>query len=404
MKIKFKCPCGKILLADSAAAGKKAKCPNCGQVVQVPSPPEQSPKFVSPEPKSAPQPAPQAAQTKIPDLEDDLSMAPLDDMSLAANESSSMVVKGANTPVLKGKSKPAPAAKTAKPLPPSAGNKTIWNETEADAYGLKSEPEQPCPKCGKPMPAQAVLCVACGYNRKTGATVAGLTGAPGGDPATAKAGSKPSGRGLSRPRFSRNTLRIVIACAVGGVALLAYGLREKKLADAASQQPEKISLAQLIQRGPEGNPNLILSNFQLCSNFAYQAKMDAGAPKGDWTAVWVPIVAADPAAGAPGIANQATNVQALIYSTHTPNQQELIAKLAVPQLPGMVTNQIQSLNSKEKDILSHSYPTINFDRCIIFEEGRTPSSSEKISLLLAGGSALMFIALCFIVKPIFWPA
>lgn len=35
-KLKFTCRCGKSLSADATAAGKKAKCPNCGQVVQIP--------------------------------------------------------------------------------------------------------------------------------------------------------------------------------------------------------------------------------------------------------------------------------------------------------------------------------------------------------------------------------
>src|SRR5262245_26636587 len=41
VKIKFACACGKKLAADASAAGRKAKCPACGQAVQVPqSPPE----------------------------------------------------------------------------------------------------------------------------------------------------------------------------------------------------------------------------------------------------------------------------------------------------------------------------------------------------------------------------
>lgn len=37
-KIKFRCACGKSLPADEAAAGKKAKCSGCGQIVTIPSP------------------------------------------------------------------------------------------------------------------------------------------------------------------------------------------------------------------------------------------------------------------------------------------------------------------------------------------------------------------------------
>jgi hypothetical protein len=39
-KIKFSCSCGKRLAAHPNAAGKKAKCPSCGQIVQIPALPK----------------------------------------------------------------------------------------------------------------------------------------------------------------------------------------------------------------------------------------------------------------------------------------------------------------------------------------------------------------------------
>ncbi len=38
MPIKVTCSCGKTLTAPDAAAGKRAKCPGCGQVITVPAP------------------------------------------------------------------------------------------------------------------------------------------------------------------------------------------------------------------------------------------------------------------------------------------------------------------------------------------------------------------------------
>src|SRR5260221_10398011 len=72
MKLKFKCNCGKVLVADMAAAGKKAKCPNCGKVVQVPRPPEPNP--------AAPNVAiPKPAEPKKAAQDSDLGFAPIDD-------------------------------------------------------------------------------------------------------------------------------------------------------------------------------------------------------------------------------------------------------------------------------------------------------------------------------------
>ena len=38
MPIKVKCKCGKILSAPDTLAGKKAKCPKCKQIIQIPTP------------------------------------------------------------------------------------------------------------------------------------------------------------------------------------------------------------------------------------------------------------------------------------------------------------------------------------------------------------------------------
>jgi hypothetical protein len=37
---------------------------------------------------------------------------------------------------------------------------------------LQAPPDAPCPACGAKMSPQAILCMSCGYNRKTGSTVA----------------------------------------------------------------------------------------------------------------------------------------------------------------------------------------------------------------------------------------
>jgi hypothetical protein len=80
------------------------------------------------------------------------------------------------------------------------------------------------------------------------------------------------------------------------------------------------------------------------------------------------------------------------------NENELIQKLAVPQLRGMVTNQIKSLNAKERELLQKHYPGINFDRCLIIDEGREPTSSGLIALYLAGGGGLILFGLAMTAK------
>ena len=60
---------------------------------------------------------------------------------------------------------------------------------------------------------------------------------------------------------------------------------------------------------------------------------------------------------------------------------------------GMVVNEIESLDSEEKRILSESYPGIDFDRCTIFEHGRKPKGMGMIAAYIGGGGLLALLGL-----------
>jgi hypothetical protein len=206
-------------------------------------------------------------------------------------------------------------------------------------------------------------------------------------------------RGIAHAFLSR----AVIAPVVIGIVFLGVGFKEQKLADTSSAEPEPISLARLLERGPNGNPNLILSDFELCENWVYEKKTMVGVAVGEWTKVWVPIVPTSDAnrAGA-GFVNlqDPQNIRTLILSSRVHNENEVAPTLAVKQLSGMVINQIAALSSKEKDLLRQGYPGVNFDNVIIFEENRQPASSEKIGWLLAGGGLLVIVGIGIAVKKI----
>ena len=370
-KIKFFCACGKKLSAEVSAAGRKAKCPGCGQVVQVPQP----------------MPAPAG-------VEPDLGLAPIADLppieapatpSIAAATSRSS--PASPPPLARPSASPlVPIISAPPPLPGTAGQavKSIWDEEEE--YRMQAPPEAPCPNCGAAMAPYAVLCMACGYNRQMKTVTAAATLAPVAKQKRAPfawMGRSGRGRGIG-------SLRLAIGLAVVGVIVLSLGIKEKSLSDASSAEPEQISLAKLIERGPEGNANIILTDYKLSSKFIGQKKTIGGQPVGDWTKVWVPIVRPS-LLGLGAAAQEATGneIHAIIYSTHVSNEGELIAKLGRPPLHGMVTNRIKSLSSKEKDLLRERYPGIDCDRCLIIDEGRTPTSSELITLYLGGGGLLL---------------
>jgi len=367
VKIKFACTCGKKLSADASAAGRKAKCPACGQAVQVPQP------------------------SAAAGSEADLGLAPIDDL---ASELAPRPVKSAavaSRPTVPAAA--SPASSTPPPLPGAAAPavKSIWDEEEE--YRLQTPPDAPCPNCGAAMASHAVVCMACGYNRQMKTVTAAGTLAPGATPAP-KATRKRSSpfAWLSRPRQGRQigSLRLPIALAVVGGIVFFLGVKEKKLSDASSHEPEQVSLAKLIDRGPEGNANIILTDYKICPNIVFEKKTVGGQMVGEWTKVWVPIVRPNLLGlGAAAQAAAGNEIHALIFSTHVSNEGELVAKLGRPPLRGMITNRIKSLSTKEKELLRQGYPGIDCDRCLIVDEGRTPTSAELITLYLGGGGLLL---------------
>jgi hypothetical protein len=112
--ISVQCPCGKKLKAPATAVGRKAKCPKCGNVMTVTAP-AAPPK--PPKPKAPPAPP---SREEIDDALYDLAA---DAQSAAA-------------------SAPAPVRNV-------------------------------CPSCQSPMASGAVLCTACGYDTRTGKSLAG---------------------------------------------------------------------------------------------------------------------------------------------------------------------------------------------------------------------------------------
>src|SRR5205085_11537403 len=101
--------------APASAIGRKAKCPNCGNILTIPLPQQRKP--VAPEPE--------------PDADDNLDAM----YALAQQEASS-------------------------------------------ATTAHADQSHQCPSCGGAMSAGAVLCVTCGYNMRTRSKVKAKADAP----------------------------------------------------------------------------------------------------------------------------------------------------------------------------------------------------------------------------------
>jgi hypothetical protein len=106
----------------------------------------------------------------------------------------------------------------------------------------------------------------------------------------------------------------------------------------------------------------------------------------------VPIVPKD-AAGPDGKGGSPAAFKAVIFTSKVRNDGDLYQRLSQPQLPGLVTNKIMSLDGKQKRLLQESYPQTDFSTCLIIHDGREPASEEKSALMIYGGGAAVVIGL-----------
>jgi hypothetical protein len=176
-------------------------------------------------------------------------------------------------------------------------------------------------------------------------------------------------------------MRIALFLLLIGGIFFYLGFQELRLSSTANDTPEEITLKKLIERGVEGNPHVVLSDFILGSNIVYSSR------SGRWTKVWVPVIPFEGIKVDAAGAVRADNVQALLCSTHVANAQELETRLNQPKLKALVINKIASIGSKERELLKPTYPNIDFDKCLIIEEGREPAGRMKLLAMLGGGGA-----------------
>ena len=195
-------------------------------------------------------------------------------------------------------------------------------------------------------------------------------------------------------------VRIKIAFIVGGIMLAYLGYQEWQLSRAAGETPRTISCAELSENGPGDNAHIVLTDFLMCEqSFVYQAK------KTDqrWNTVWVPVVPVNgefhrevlamltPDGKLSGPLPKPKEIKVLVKSTYVPNMAQLSALAKRKMMPGLVTNRIESLGQKERQILAQSYPGIDFSRCWIVDHARKPAGFGKIAGLAVGGVFLSML-------------
>lgn len=188
--------------------------------------------------------------------------------------------------------------------------------------------------------------------------------------------------------------RIIIAMLVIGVMLIVYGFREWRLASASGSTPQTITCAQLEANGYGNNAYIHLTGFRVSGHFVYQKRSDDY-----WTVAWLPIVSVKNPLPTTAGAVPSAAIKVIVKSNKIHNHAEAEAFALNTSLEGMVINQIESMTSKEIELLRHSYPTTNFDKCWIVEEGREPAGAGKYMAFFGGGALLVLAGLGMMFGP-----
>lgn len=183
----------------------------------------------------------------------------------------------------------------------------------------------------------------------------------------------------------RQILRYAIGLLIASGAIFLYAYREWRGNRGATANAEAISLEQLIARGPEGNPHLLLRDYTPCGNYTAMPNKSGDG----WGWVYVPLIPGKlPKFNEP--LPQSTDKVEVLARYGTIKEPQQLSLLRNPSgIRGLVINSIDPLSSKHRDALQEHYPGIDLSRCVIMEEGRAPSDEFSIQMSAGFGGVLL---------------
>ena len=84
--------------------------------------------------------------------------------------------------------------------------------------------------------------------------------------------------------------RLNLVLLAAGIALFLFAQRASAVRSHSQREPQRLTLQQLIDRGPGDNLHILLTDFLMLPDYIYETKL------GQWSGAWVPVVPP----GAPG--------------------------------------------------------------------------------------------------------
>jgi hypothetical protein len=197
--------------------------------------------------------------------------------------------------------------------------------------------------------------------------------------------------------------RIFIGMLIGGAVLGYFGYRELRLALAARGEPTRITCAELAAKGPGDNAHIVLTDFVGCSTwYVYEAEatrkagpyktvlMPAVPLGGEWHQALLKLLEEHDGEIPDGVEPpRPKSIRVMMKFKDVANEDALTALIDRDTLQGMIVNKIESLDSDDKRLLRQGYGNIDFDRLLIFEHERTPTSTSAAVACLVGAGVLV---------------
>lgn len=190
--------------------------------------------------------------------------------------------------------------------------------------------------------------------------------------------------------------RIKIGLIIVGVVFTVMGYQEWRLADKARPDKQILTCAQLTEKGFGDNANVTVKDAVVLDTwFVYKGT----GQNGPWSTIWVPLVPAEGPyiqelrrlyAGESHLPEKLPppkDIRLILKSGHTADKAAMDRLVHERTFDGMIVNEIEKLEGKEKQLLEQGFPGTDFSQCYILEHGRTPASRTMLLVMLGGGLA-----------------
>jgi hypothetical protein len=165
-------------------------------------------------------------------------------------------------------------------------------------------------------------------------------------------------------------IRVAFAFAVAGGMIIWYGAQHLRLTAGSASNPEPITLANLIKRGPKGNRHLRISDFTIG-----ETAIEVGTANQLVKDAYLPIM---PVGAGDG--------KVIVIKTSSMDKQPL--RFSAEPIEGMLSDDELPRDAREQ--LQARYRAFDFATAMVFEKDAHAAEAEFVWIFIALGGVLCF--------------